>query len=684
MALKRPEDSGSLHEYLRGLLEDGRDLRKGHEAMWWESIATYAGDLWAEFNPHDRRLYELPKPSDRVRLPINLVQPVVRTEYAKMLKNKPIIDCVARSGDIKDMHAADVGDKIMNEYVEKRFNAPSLRRGAAWWTLVTGIGGLFIDYDKTAQGSIEVPAGPAGEPVFDPAQIKSIQRYYREKQHRRAPVVTSNYGDLRFGALSPWQFIWDFSKNHPHEAAWSIITETYDVLEAERRWGVPIQADKKSKPNVMEYRLLNSMDLTQKLDFNNKVTDNLAEVHRAFFKPGHLYFPRGIEAVFTEDELIWVDYYPYAHGELPYAVMGHVPFLVSRYPMSVITQIKAPTLEISKTESQMIENRNMMANPPWLEYDQNRLSEDAIVNKPGLRIKVQWMPGVPPPEPVQMPDLPGYVKDLPTILKEHVLEISGQGETSQGRVPPGARSGVAIAYLQEEDDTKLGPTVQEFEEMIERWGWITLQTMAQYYDIPRTVSLYRRHSEPEVFDFYGSMLQGVAALECQAGSALPRSKAAKQQFMFDLWDRGVVQDPNELMDMLELSQSKPADWKVAEQQAERENVRLSQGNQCNVEEWYDDAIHIAVHTRQMNSADWDDYSDQVKNAFRAHYQLHITSQRNKAMTNAAMSVLPGMQQQNQNGGAQLASANGMNQPVQEGGPTGSTATPPPLTSAEPQ
>jgi hypothetical protein len=678
MALKNENQAKNLHDYVWGLVEDGRDMRKGHEAMWWENIAVYAGDLWVEFNPHTQRLYELPKPDHRVRLPINLVQPAVRTEYAKMLKNKPMIDCVARSGDIKDMHAADVGDKALNEYVEKRFNIPSIRRTAAWWTLATGMGGMFIDYDDSAHQPIEVPAGPNGQPVFDPASIKSIQRHYREKQHRRPKMMTARYGDLRFCALSPWQMIWDFSKTHPHEGAWGIVSEVYDILEVERRWDFIVEPRGNAKPSVMEYRMLNSIDFTNKLDFNNNANDNLVEIHRAYFKPGHVYFPEGLEVTFTEDEIIDVKYYPYAHGELPWAVTGHVPFPVSRYPLSIISQIKDPVLEISKTESQMIENRNMMANPPWIEFDMNGLKDDAITNKPGLRIKVQWRPSVPEPHPVQMPEIPVYVQNLPSMLKEHVLEIAGQGETSQGRVPAGARSGVAIAYLQEEDDTKLGPTIQEFEEMIERWGWLTLQTMAEKYEIPRTIALYRRHSEPEVLDFYGSMLQGVAAVECQAGSALPRSKAAKQQFMFDLWDRGVVQDPRKLMEMLELTESQPADWEVAEHQAERENVRLEMGQQCNVEEWYDDDIHIAVHTRQMNSADWEDYSEQVKKAFRDHYQLHVKSRQDKQMQQAAMNMLPGMAQP---GAAPNASANGMNQPVPEGGPTGST--PAPLTQAEP-
>jgi hypothetical protein len=353
-------------------------------------------------------------------------------------------------------------------------------------------------------------------------------------------------------------------------------------------------------------------------------------------------------------------------------MMGHIPMPTSQHPMSVLQAIKPVVLEISKTESQMIENRNLMSNPPWIEYRQNRVQGE-IQNKPGMRLTIDWMPNVPEPHPIEMPDLPQYMKDLPGLLKEHVLEISGQGETSQGRVPAGARSGVAIAYLQEEDDTKLGPTVQEYEEMIERVAGQTLWCIAQYYDAPRTITIYRRHSEPEVFDFIGTMLAGVEGVQVQAGSALPRSKAAKQQYILDLWDRKLEQDPRKVREMLELDGGDPDEWEIAMQQAEREAMKLTKGEDPGVLEWYNHPAHHYVHRRFMISADFEELDPQIQQVWLKHDAEHSAAEAGQKQQQMVEQQLMG----------QMPDGSAANTPPP--GANGTNATPqPPFTGEAPQ
>jgi hypothetical protein len=180
MALKTqvPESQEQLHDWARQVVDDARDRRRGHEMMWWEQLCIYAGDLWVEYNPHSKRLMEVPAPDHKVRLPINLVNPTVRTEYAKLLKNRPIAECVPRSGDKNDLDASKMGDKILNYYVEKQFDMPSVRREALIWALTCGLGAIFVDYDPNTMGEVEVLVGPDGAPIFDPEQIRAVQDHH--------------------------------------------------------------------------------------------------------------------------------------------------------------------------------------------------------------------------------------------------------------------------------------------------------------------------------------------------------------------------------------------------------------------------------------------------------------------------------------------------------------------------
>ena len=653
---KKPTDD--VHQWARNLLDEAESLRKPHEGVWWENMATYSGDLWAEWDPHEGILRETKPPSHKVRIPINLAQPVVRTEYAKLVKNKPILDILAKSNDKKDLDSADVGDKMM-QYGEKKHALARVRRRAVWWTLVCGSAGIFVDYDPKAIGEVQVLVGPDGEPVSDQRMVKAIQRHYRDK--KKAPkTIAIPQGEMVVKAISPFQFCYDMSQIYIEDAMWCFISDVYDVDEVYRRWGKEVDDEGDAEPGVIEKRILAKADRatgSNRVSLSGTTTQRMVKVNRLFVRPGHRYFPEGAEIVFTDGELIDHTDYPFDHGELPLSTMGHIPHGATQFPMSVLTQIRGPVLEVSRTVSQLVENRNLMANAPWIVYDQNRLKND-IENKPGLQIKINYAPNIPDPHPVEMPQMPAFVENLNETFKANILEISGQGETSQGKVPAGARSGVAIAYLQEEDDTKLGPTVQEFEEMIARSHWQILCGYAQFYEVPRTVQIYKPHSEPEVFDFVNTMLEGVAGLDVQAGSALPRSKAAKQQYILDLFDRGIEQDPVRIKQMLELGQGEPDEIEVDKNQAERENRELQQGKDQPVEEWYNHAMHHIVHRRFMKSPAYFELDPQIQEAFTRHDEEHSVFERRQQATQMMQANMGGGAPPNGNG-ASPNMANGM-------------------------
>ena len=648
-------DVNKLHDWCHGLLEDGKNMRKAHEAQWWENLATFGGDLWVEFDSTMNRLYELDRPSHRVRIPINLVQPAVRTEYAKLLKNRPIIRCVAQSNEKKHMHAAKVGDSMLNDYAEQKFSMPKVRRRALQWALLCGAGGVFTDYDSTMLGKVEVPMDPQGTPVFTREEIDQLQSVYKDR-HQRMKTTLIKQGELVIKAMSPFQWVFDFSKLYVEEAWWLIVSEIMDVDEIWRRWNVEVESEK-MKTSVWENRLFAMRGIREKDEPMKSNYQRLAEVHRMYVKPGHRFFPEGAHIVFTRDRIVHVETFPFEHGELPLSVMGHIFNPVSQHPMSIVEQVKPVVLEISKTESQMIENRNLMANPPWLEYRQNRIQGE-IQNKPGLRLIIDYVHNVPEPHPIEMPDLPSYVQNLPTLLGEHVLEITGQNETAQGQVPPGARSGVAIAYLTEENDTKLGPTVMEWEEMNERVGGQIIGNFAQFYDTPRTIQIFKPHSEPEVLDFIGTVLNGVAGVKREAGSAMPRSTAAKQQFTMDLFDRGLIRNPRTIKDMLDVGQGEVEEWEKDMDQQERENRKLGEGERPEVYEWHNHPAHLYVLHDYMKSAEWDDLDEAQQAPYVEHEADHQDFMRMQAQQQQPAEP-PG-------GGGNTGTGNGVNTPPPQG------------------
>lgn len=648
-APKGGTDDAELLGWAEALLKEGKNRRRHWEGVWWENIATYMGDFWVQWDVHKRRLVEPARKADhRVRMSVNLAQPAVRTELAKLTKNRPIMDCMSRSSDEEDLNSAKVGDKMLNNYVERKFKMGRIRKKMLNWVLMCGSGGIFVDWDDTALGEIDVLHDKEGNPVFDPREIEAYKEEYEKAKE------TPNYKKIPMGEMvvkpvSPFQVIYDFSTNEFDDARWAIYSEVYDVDEVYRRWGVHVEAEADAIPGIIERRLLGRMDLTNKLEISPLHAQRLVQVHHLWVKPGHPKFPDGLCFIFTKKTIVKKSAYTYEHGEIPIHMMGHIDLPTSQQSMSIIQQLKAPVLELSKTKSQLIENRNLMANPPWIIAKQLQITKE-IQNRPGLRLEFNFMPNVPEPKPVTMPEMPKYVVDLMESLKEDIHEISGQGETSQGKVPPGARSGVAIAYLQEEDDTRLGPTVQEFEEVMEGVAYQQLRIMADSYDTPRSVSIVGLSKQTEVFDFIGTMLSGAQGVQCRSGSALPRSKAAKQQYILDLWDRKLEQDPRKVRQMLELGEGEPDEWEVDLNQAEEENTLLKESNDPGVEEWYNHPAHHYIHRNFMKSAEFRKLSPELKELFKHHDQEHTEAEQRQAAEMAANQAAQQPQGGGQGGG----------------------------------
>lgn len=652
-------------DWAEALYKEGTARRRHWEGIWWENIAFFMGDFWVEWDIHKRRLVEpTRKASHRVRMPVNLAQPAVRTELAKLTKNRPIIDTLARSSDQEDLNSAKVGDKLLNNHVERKFHMPRVRRRMLNWVLMCGSGGILVDWDHTALGEIDVFHNKEGDPIFDPKIIEQYKVKY-EQEGTKPTYKKIPQGEMVVKDVSPFQIVWDYSTNNFEDANWCIFSDVMDIDEVYRRWGVHIEPQSNVQPGVIEERLIGKFDLTGKLKERPPHVQKLCEVHQMWVKPGHTKFPDGLCLVFSKGVIIDKRAYDYGHGELPVHMMNHVSLPVSQHAMSVLQQLKPPVLELSKTKSQLIENRNLMANPPWMIPKQLQITKE-IQNRPGLRIEYNFVPNIPPPKPVEMPEMPKYVTDLVGSLKEDIREISGQGETSQGKVPPGARSGVAIAYLQEEDDTRLGPTVAEFEEVMEGVANQQLRIMAEKYTTSRTVNIYKLNGEPEVFDFVGTMLAGASGVMVRTGSALPRSKAAKQQYILDLWDRKLEQDPRKVRQMLELSEGEPDEWEVDLDQAERENHKLKEGEDPEVQQWYNHPAHHYMHRNLMKSAEFEELPEEIKKLFMDHDEEHTQAEQRQAAELAANQAA----QQPPQGGGQPGGSGGGSAPPESSVPAG--------------
>jgi hypothetical protein len=581
---------------------------------------------------------------------------VVRTELAKLTKNRPISEVMAASDEQVDIAAAKVGTKAL-EGAEWKFKKRQLHKQLCWWMLLCGVSAEYVGYDHMKEddsGELKFFIDPnTSEPIFDEARVRELQEQIEAGELGPDALTEESFplGDIEYKLYTAFQLLpdelamdFDFIKD-------LITLDTVNIDEAIGLWDTKelrsISPDQLTLGAMTNRVLARAGAGIQPSQIQN--VEDALEVRSWWLLPGlyphNSYLKNGRMVRWVKDNIVLENMnFPFDDKRMPFAFYRHIPSDLSIWPHSIIEHIRHPNIEIDRRVSQLIENANYMANPMWRVATQHQI-KGKIKNQPGGMVRYVHAPNVPPPEQIPGQPMPTQVENLVVALRDQILDISGQGETSRGRVPSGVRSGVAVAYLQEEDETKLAPTAQDFEAAIAMDGSLTLSRMGQYYTTNRVLRMYRRDGLFDVLRFKGADLKNNYDVIVVAGSALPKMKAARQQFVLELAQMGLVTDRKMLLDMLEVGYGEPDEIDKAARQADRENRAMMTGIGLQTAEttdpetgeqlpvptaipvmmWHNHQVHISRHTSVMMDAEFDEMAlrqPEVLRLFSEHLAAH--------------------------------------------------------------
>jgi len=658
------------------------DKRRGYETVWWNNIALVVGDHYAQWNPtmsqfEDRDWnWDTNTPDDKKpRLVINHALTVGRTELSKMTKSRPVMDIIANSDEQTDISATKVGIAAL-DYAEWKFGFPKIRRDALWWMIQTGLASVFVGYDPLNEraGMVTYTIDPdTGDPTFNPERVAQLEQMVKDGTLDNLAQERFPLGDLLVRVFSPFQLLPDQVSTDFTQLQDLITMEVSDIDVVKGIYGraaKDLQPDDSLRLGTMETRMMARAGVPGATGAITTQVDNGVQVNTFWLPPniyrGNKFLSSGVMMRWANGQQVldFASKFPYQDNRIPHVFFQHIPTSTSIWPDSVMSHIRGPNLEIDKTISQLIENKDYMANPMWIIATQHKVRGE-IKNVAGGIVRYRHVPNIPPPAPVPGLQMPAQVENLLAGLRDQIMDISGQSEVARGRVPTGVRSGVAVAYLQEEDDTKIGPTIATMEEAISLMGSMVLERFAQFYSFTRILRFYRRDGSFDVRRFKGADLKNNTDVVCQAGSAMPKMKAARQQYALELATLGIIKDPKKLQEMLELGQGEPDDEDKAVAQADRENNMMMYGvwrAQTNwdpegqdvserarferlnaavpVKAWHNHPIHIARHTSVMMDESFDDLAithPEVAQLFDQHLNMHY--QQMQAQQQAQMQML---------------------------------------------
>ena len=597
-------------------------LREPFERQWYMNLAFYFGRQYVAWlnasSQSTARLYEPAAPSWRVRLVSNKCRPLIRNEVSKLTKEEPQSYVRPRGSDDQDLQEARAAEMI-SRYEMDELHYNRLLKRAVFWMALTGTGFLKDSYDPDKKD----PSGVPGVIVIEP--VNAFHMYVLDQQEEdieNQPLLCHAMAKTK-----EW------------------VKEKFDV---------DVAADTNVSASLLEQRFLNAIGASQ------QTPDQYVMVKELWIKPCSRY-PEGGLLTFANGQFLQeVKGYPYAHGQYPFSKLDHIQ--TGRFwADSTLVDIIPLQREYNRTRSQIIEAKNRMSKPQLVAV---RGSIDArkITSEPGLII--QYQPGFQKPEPLPLVSLPAYVIQEIDRIQKDIDDISGQYEIAKGRTPPGVTAASAIAYLQEENDSKLSSTTASIEEVTEKVGRHILFHVSENWDQPRLVRILGINQTYEIEQFTKDSIGGNQDFVVESGSAAPRSRAARQAMLVELGTRGWITPPQVLKYMHLVETDRMYDETLADdRQVQRENDKMMQAapqqtlvpdptgqmipqqlppSPMPINEWDNDIAHITGHESYMKTQQYELADPTVKQVLVEHLMAHKQRYQTQQMQGAQMGT-PGPQ-----------------------------------------
>jgi hypothetical protein len=349
--------------------------------------------------------------------------------------------------------------------------------------------------------------------------------------------------------------------------------------------------------------------------------------------------------------------FPYEHNHLPFAQFNYLPPLGDGHGRTPITDLVDVQQVYNTAWSKEVDYMERMV--PKMLAPQGSIDPEMM--QPRLEV-IDYLPtGHAPtwliPDAGWMAQFEGTMSRCELIMADR----TGRNEAAKGGLAGTSAAATAIA-LQEAAAEPLGVPAKELARGLAEAGWQHLMLVRQYWEEKRVVRTWSAAGELEVTRFSKADLNHRLDCHVTTESALPRSKTGRAQMLIELWREGVFTDPRILMRGMDLPATDvlAQSFDVDVRQAERENGILMKAkmsitgvdpmtgepqvdvqNIPQVDDWHNHEAHVAVHNEFRKGHEFEELSDEVKMAFDAHVQAHMTIISQKMASEQDMQMAQG-------------------------------------------
>jgi hypothetical protein len=454
----------------------------------------------------------------RNRIHVNKIMPTVQNRLARLCKNPPRYDVRPKSPDVDDKDASELSLQIMNMvYDQQRINRK--RIPLLMWVQQCGHAYLKISYDDQL-----------GNKIQDPEDLS-----------------VKYEGDIRIDVVSPFEMFPDPLAKELEECAYitqakvrkldyfkSHYPERGHLVKEENAWLLSAQYEAR----------INQLNNQGPTTSGTALALKNSAIELCYYERRSEKYPNGRMIICANGVLLKDDELPC--GEIPFVKFDDVVVAGKFYSESIITHLRPIQDQYNRTISKRADWTNQMLAGKYLAAKGHELKQEALNDKNGEVVEYSPVPNAQPPQAMSIPAIPAYAYTEEERLMSMMYDISGINEVSRGQLPSASIPAIGMQILIEQDDTRIGITIEQHEEAWAGLGRLILLYAEEFYKTERLLKISGKQGEYQIKSFSGADIRGNNDVIVIRGSTLPGSKVIKRQEILNLYSSGMLgpqQDP---------------------------------------------------------------------------------------------------------------------------------------------
>ena len=468
-----------------------------------------------------------------VNIAVNHYRNIARNILTMVTSTRPSFQCRAINTDRKSLIQAKLGNGLLDYYM-REMGLETILKDAVEYAIVLGSGYIKLEWNST-KGKIYdyLEVDPNSIADFDEdGNPLDINGNLLEPM----PIYE---GDAEFGLLSPFDVVFDPTKEHYHLNDWVLCRTAVNKFDLAAKY-----------PEYKELLLKEKTKDETAKHVKRVVVSNFDEtvdiyVYEFFHKRTES-MPNGRYILYVNRDIILNDsIMPYR--ELP--VYRIVPSQIIGTPYGYTDLFDLLPLQdmLNSLYSTATTNINAFGVQNILNPRGNGVSVEQITD--GMNF-IEYNPAMGKPEPLELVRTSPEVYRMIEMMTKDMETLSGVNSVVRGNPEAQLRSGNALALVQSQALQYMSGLQQSYIKLLENVGTGIINLLKDFASTPRVAAISGVRNATKMTDFKSDDIKAINRVVVDVGNALMSSTAGRAQVAENLLQMGLIKSPEKYLMVL--------------------------------------------------------------------------------------------------------------------------------------